>query len=115
MEMEYFIHPDADWLKCHEEWLAWCQNWLKSVGLPEDHLSLHEHPKEKLAFYSKGTTDIMFEYPFGVQELWGIAARGSYDLTPDVTLDAGVATIALQAVLDETRVLGSATAEVRLD
>lgn len=27
----------------------------------------------------------------------------------------GVATIALQAVLDETRVLGSATAEVRLD
>jgi glycyl-tRNA synthetase len=23
----------------------------------------------------------MFKYPFGVQELWGIAARGSYDLT----------------------------------
>ena len=29
----------------------------------------------------KGTTDIMFKYPFGVQELWGIAARGDYDLT----------------------------------
>ena len=80
MEMEYFIHPDADWLKCHEEWLAWCQNWLKSVGLPEDHLSLHEHPKEKLAFYSRRTVDIMFKYPFGVQELWGIAARSDYDL-----------------------------------
>jgi glycyl-tRNA synthetase len=80
MEMEYFIHPDADWLKCHEEWLAWCQNWLKSIGLPADHLSLHEHPKEKLAFYSRRTVDIMFKYPFGVQELWGIAARSDYDL-----------------------------------
>jgi glycyl-tRNA synthetase len=80
MEMEYFIHPDADWLKCHEEWLAWCQDWLKSVGLPASHLSLHEHPKEKLAFYSRRTVDIMFKYPFGVQELWGIAARSDYDL-----------------------------------
>ena len=80
MEMEYFIHPDADWLKCHEEWLQWCQDWLKSIGLPASHLSLHEHPKEKLAFYSRRTVDIMFKYPFGVQELWGIAARSDYDL-----------------------------------
>jgi glycyl-tRNA synthetase len=80
MEMEYFIHPDADWLKCHEEWLQWCQNWLTSIGLPANRLSLHEHPKEKLAFYSRRTVDIMFQYPFGVQELWGIAARSDYDL-----------------------------------
>lgn len=80
MEMEYFIHPDADWFACHEEWLKWCQDWLKSIGLPESHLSLHEHPKEKLAFYSRRTVDIMFKYPFGVQELWGIAARSDYDL-----------------------------------
>jgi len=81
MEMEYFIHEDADWAKCHEEWISWCEAWLKSVGLPESHLSRYSHPKEKLAFYSRGTVDIMFKYPFGVQELWGIAARGSYDLT----------------------------------
>src|SRR3954467_2247967 len=81
MEMEYFIHEDADWDKSHEEWLAWCQEWLKSIGLPDSHLSRYTHPKEKLAFYSRGTVDIMFKYPFGVQELWGIAARGSYDLT----------------------------------
>ena len=80
MEMEYFIHPDADWLACHEEWLKWCQDWLISIGLPASHLSLHEHPKEKLAFYSRRTVDIMFQYPFGVQELWGIAARSDYDL-----------------------------------
>jgi len=80
MEMEYFISEDADWAKCHQEWIAWCRDWLISIGLPESHLSLFEHPKEKLAFYSKGTVDIMFRYPFGVQELWGIAARGDYDL-----------------------------------
>jgi glycyl-tRNA synthetase len=80
MEMEYFIHEDADWDKCHKEWIEWCRQWLISVGLPESHLSLYAHPKEKLAFYSKGTVDIMFQYPFGVQELWGIAARGNYDL-----------------------------------
>ncbi|MGH7981496.1 MAG: His/Gly/Thr/Pro-type tRNA ligase C-terminal domain-containing protein, partial [Limisphaerales bacterium] len=38
-------------------------------------------PKEKLSHYSKGTTDLMFQYPFGSQELWGIAARGNYDLS----------------------------------
>ncbi len=81
MEMEYFIHEDADWAKCHREWINWCRDWLVSIGLPESHLSEYDHPKEKLAFYSRGTTDIMFRYPFGVQELWGIAARGNYDLS----------------------------------
>jgi glycyl-tRNA synthetase len=81
MEMEYFIHEDADWARCHREWIEWCKAWLISIGLPESHLSEYDHPKEKLAFYSRGTTDIMFRYPFGVQELWGIAARGNYDLT----------------------------------
>ena len=80
MEMEYFIHEDADWAKCHREWINWCKDWLLSIGLPESHLSEYEHPREKLAFYSRGTTDIMFRFPFGVQELWGIAARGNYDL-----------------------------------
>jgi glycyl-tRNA synthetase len=81
MEMEYFIHEDADWSAVHKEWIQWCWDWLKSIGLPDSHLSLYDHAKEKLAFYSRGTTDIMFKYPFGVQELWGIAARGNYDLT----------------------------------
>jgi glycyl-tRNA synthetase len=80
MEMEYFIHPEADWQKEHRAWIDWCKNWLISIGLPASQLSEYDHPKAKLAFYSRGTTDIMFNYPFGVQELWGIAARGDYDL-----------------------------------
>ena len=85
MEMEYFISEDADWAKCHQEWIEWCRQWLLSIGLPASHLSLYAHPKEKLAFYSKGTVDIMFAYPFGVQELWGIAVRGDYDLKQHAT------------------------------
>ncbi len=85
MEMEYFISEDADWATAHREWIEWCKSWLLSIGLPASHLSEYDHPKAKLAFYSKGTTDIMFRYPFGVQELWGIAARGNYDLNQHAT------------------------------
>jgi glycyl-tRNA synthetase len=81
MEMEFFISDEDDWAKWHRYWIGWCRDWLVSVGIPAAQLSEYNHPKEKLAFYSKGTTDIMFHYPFGVQELWGIAARGNYDLS----------------------------------
>jgi glycyl-tRNA synthetase len=80
MEIEYFIAPDADWQKCHRDWIDAALTWLDSVGVPRADLSEFAHPKEKLAFYSKGTVDIMFKFPFGVQELWGFAARGDYDL-----------------------------------
>jgi glycyl-tRNA synthetase len=81
MEMEYFISDEDDWAKWHRYWIDWCRDWLISVGIPAAQLSEYNHPKEKLSHYSKGTTDIMFHYPFGVQELWGIAARGNYDLS----------------------------------
>jgi glycyl-tRNA synthetase len=80
MEMEFFISEDDDWETWHRYWIDWCRDWLISIGLPAEKLTEFNHAKEKLAFYSKGTTDLMFEYPFGVQELWGIAARGNYDL-----------------------------------
>lgn len=81
MELEYFISPDADWQGCHREWIDWCKRWLVSVGLPEDMLGEDVHPQEKLSHYSRGTTDITFQFPFGEQELWGIACRGDFDLT----------------------------------
>ncbi|MBQ3181646.1 MAG: glycine--tRNA ligase, partial [Clostridia bacterium] len=34
----------------------------------------------ELAFYSKGTADIEFVFPFGWGELWGIADRTDFDL-----------------------------------
>ncbi len=81
MEMEFFISDEDDWAKWHRYWIDWCRNWLLSVGIPTAMLSEYNHPREKLSHYSKGTTDIMFNYPFGVQELWGIAARGNFDLS----------------------------------
>ena len=81
MEIEYFIAPDADWQKCHRDWIDAGLAWLDSVGVPRAMLSEYAHPKEKLSHYSKGTVDIMFKFPFGVQELWGFAARGDFDLT----------------------------------
>ncbi len=85
MEIEYFIAPDADWKGLHRKWLDTCIAWLVSIGIPANRISEYAHPKEKLAFYSQGTTDLMFEFPFGVQELWGVACRGDYDLKQHAT------------------------------
>ena len=43
-------------------------------------MRLRDHDPAELAFYSKGTTDIEFLFPFGWGELWGIADRTDYDL-----------------------------------
>ncbi len=80
MEIEYFISPDDDWAKRHREWIDTGMKWLESIGIPGSLLSEYSHPKAKLSHYSKGTVDIMYKFPFGVQELWGFAARGDFDL-----------------------------------
>lgn len=81
MEIEFFIQDNADWQKWYKYWVAKSYEWLKKIGIREELLSLDEHSQEKLAHYSKACTDIVFKYPFGVQELQGIAARGNFDLT----------------------------------
>ncbi|MFW6217861.1 MAG: glycine--tRNA ligase [Verrucomicrobiota bacterium] len=80
MEIEYFISPEADWKALHREWLDACIDWLVSIGLPRESITEDVHPQEKLAFYSQATTDLMFHFPHGEQELWGIACRSDYDL-----------------------------------
>ena len=52
-----------------------------SLGLKEENLRLRDHEPEKLAFYSKATTDFEYLFPFGWGELWGVADRTDYDLT----------------------------------
>jgi glycyl-tRNA synthetase len=81
MEMEFFIPDDADWQEWHQYWVNTRFEWLKSVGLREQLLGLDAHRPEKLSHYSRACTDITFHYPFGVQELEGVAARGNFDLT----------------------------------
>ncbi|MCC5838630.1 MAG: glycine--tRNA ligase [Opitutales bacterium] len=82
MELEYFIDPDEEtWPAAYRYWIDWCKNWLVSLGIPASMVGEDVHPAEKLSHYSKGTTDLTFEFPFGRQELWGIACRGDFDLS----------------------------------
>lgn len=82
MELEYFIDPDDEtWPEVYRYWIDWCKAWLQRVGIPADMVGEDVHPREKLSHYSKGTTDLTFQFPFGVQELWGIACRGDFDLS----------------------------------
>ena len=80
MELEFFCRPGTD-LEWFDYWRAFCKNWLLSLGIQEDELRARDHDPAELAFYSKGTTDLEFLFPFGWGELWGIADRTDYDLT----------------------------------
>ena len=80
MELEFFCKPGTD-LEWYAYWKEFCMNWLFDLGLPKDHLRLRDHSPEELAFYSRGTSDIEYTFPFGWGELWGIADRTDYDLT----------------------------------
>ena len=80
MELEFFCKPGTD-MEWFEYWRTFCKNWLLSLGMKEENMRLRDHTKEELSFYSKGTTDIEFLFPFGWGELWGIANRTNYDLS----------------------------------
>ena len=84
MELEFFCKPgtDIEWWKY---WKEFCKNWLLNLGMKEENIRLRDHSPEELVFYSKGTTDIEFAFPFGWGELWGIADRTDYDLTAHQT------------------------------
>ena len=79
MELEFFCKPGTD-LEWFTYWRAFCRDWLIQLGIREENMRLRDHSPEELAFYSKGTTDIEFLFPFGWGELWGIADRTDYDL-----------------------------------
>ena len=79
MELEFFCKPGED-LEWFEYWRTFCKNWLLSLGMKEENLRLRDHEKDKLAFYSKATTDFEYLFPFGWGELWGVADRTDYDL-----------------------------------
>ena len=107
MELEFFIRPDevvakiagkvadlADsslgagqpqaswgWEVWHKYWVEQRLKWYESIGLSRDTLVEYWQKKEELAHYAKATVDILYKFPFGTQELEGIAARGDFDLS----------------------------------
>lgn len=79
-ELEYFVRPGEEG-KYFKEWQDFMEDFLvKDVGIKKENLKLYEHPKDSLAHYSKGTTDFQYNFPWGWDELWGLASRTDYDL-----------------------------------
>lgn len=102
MELEFFIRPDEvaaqfgevpdgeaegepqpnwGWKAWHRYWLRKRLEWYASIGLTSENLELYWQKPEELAHYARATVDILFKFPFGTQELEGIAARGNFDLS----------------------------------
>jgi glycyl-tRNA synthetase len=80
MELEFFIKPgtDQEW---HNYWVAERIKWYQSIGLPKESITQYVYDKAELAHYASACVDIMYAFPFGIQELEGIAARGNFDLS----------------------------------
>jgi glycyl-tRNA synthetase len=79
MEVEYFIDP-KDWEKQFDAWEKIRLDWCLEIGLPKNKIHIREHEKSELSHYSKRTTDIEFDFPFGQKELYGLAYRTDFDL-----------------------------------
>ncbi|MDB6154856.1 MAG: glycyl-tRNA synthetase [Chthoniobacteraceae bacterium] len=77
--------PNWGWEVWHKYWVEQRLNWYESIGLPRESLELFFQPKEELAHYARACVDILYKFPFGTQELEGIAARGNFDLTQHQT------------------------------
>ena len=107
MELEFFIRPDeaielqyghvvtlADkpdldgpvqddwgWEVWHKYWVEQRKKFLNAVGLPTEKFVEYWQKPDELAHYARACVDIEYDFPFGRQELEGIAARGDFDLT----------------------------------
>ncbi|MDF1810825.1 MAG: glycine--tRNA ligase [Verrucomicrobiales bacterium] len=79
MEIEFFCYPE-DGMKLTDEWLENRLCFYEDIGIPREHLHILDVPDGERAHYSKKTYDIEYEFPFGIQELEGVAYRTDHDL-----------------------------------
>ncbi|HPU40162.1 MAG TPA: glycine--tRNA ligase [Microthrixaceae bacterium] len=84
MEMEFFV-PPGDAQQWYEYWCEERYRWYLDHGMPADTLRVRPHDADELSHYSSGTSDVEFLFPWGWDELEGIANRGDYDLTQHAT------------------------------
>ena len=79
MEMEYFCRPEdaGEWF---QYWLDERMQWYVDLGMERDNLRLREHQSDELSHYSAGTADVEYLFPWGWDELEGIANRTDFDL-----------------------------------
>ncbi len=77
MEFEYFI-KESDWKEVFDMWHKEMYRWLELIGINKN--NVHDLEKKDLAHYSKRTVDLEYDYPFGREELYGLAYRTDFDL-----------------------------------
>ncbi|MEX2279374.1 MAG: glycine--tRNA ligase [Acidimicrobiia bacterium] len=79
MEMEFFCQPaDSDtWFRY---WIDQRHQWYTDLGMNPENLRIRPHSDDELSHYSAGTVDVEFRFPWGWDELEGIANRTDFDL-----------------------------------
>lgn len=80
MELEYFCRAEQG-MELLEYWREERLRFYENIGIQRSKLHVLTVPDEDRAFYSKGTYDIEYDFPFGRQELEGVAYRTDYDLS----------------------------------
>ena len=81
-EIEYFFDPEeTEWEPIFKDWQEAMWKFIsKTLGVSEENLRWRQHSDKERSFYSKETYDLDYQFPFGFQELWGIAYRTDYDM-----------------------------------
>ncbi len=78
-ELEFFVKPGED-EKWHEYWKQNRINWWVRQGINFQNIKIYNQEKQDLAHYAKACMDIEYKFPWGFDELEGIANRRDYDL-----------------------------------
>lgn len=88
MEMEYFCEPGTqkEW---HNYWTEARMAWWKRYANNQEAFRVRHHEQDELSHYADACVDIDYNYPWGWDELEGIASRTNYDLTQH-TAESGV-------------------------
>ncbi|HEX2155059.1 MAG TPA: glycine--tRNA ligase [Acidimicrobiia bacterium] len=79
MEMEFFCRPEEA-PRWFDYWSEQRFNWYTELGIAEEHLRIRPHGEDELSHYSAGTVDIEYAFPWGWDELEGVANRTDFDL-----------------------------------
>lgn len=73
--------PDWGWQMWHQYWVEERIRFYEEIGLPRTTMEEYWQKPQELAHYARATVDLLFQFPFGMQELEGIAARSDFDLS----------------------------------
>ena len=80
MEIEFFVKPEEN-ERWFEFWVEKRFNWYTNfLGIKKENLIKHIQTEDELAHYAKAAIDIYYKFPFGEDEIEGIANRTDYDL-----------------------------------